>query len=407
MPLRATGRFPGIAIAAFALAPVVVCAQSPCLQTGIALEGDPFTINDPVASIAGPARAAWNPDRGEYFVVWNVYDANAWHLRGQRLSADGTPVGTNIEIITDANAILEPTIAAATGHDEYLVAWQTQGDPFNGARGVVLAGNGDTVAESFIISPNGNEPELAYVAATGMFMYSGRGSGIWAQRIALSGTLTGDALALGDDGAPAPNGGLSANAEGQVLALWRNQVDERLDGRRISAAGAVVGGIVPYAPDYPGSGRAAFVDYRTADDDHVALYGFFDREEIKWFTVDSDGTGSAAQTVATGSDLDAVAVAYDATDANTLLLWHHSDFDTGTSVLSAQLLSPAGTLVDVPTPLITSPAYGFRLAPAREHSTALLTWSGNESLNGQLLNYGCTLRDAIFADGFEQVVRGP
>jgi hypothetical protein len=388
---------------ALALAPVAVGAQSLCLQTGVALDGEAFQINSPGTSVAGPARAAWNPDREEYFVVWSAFDTGSWRLHGQRLSVDGVPVGTSQEIIADSNAIIDPAIVAAAGHDEYLIAWQTQSDPFNGARGIVLAGNGDTIADNFVISVNGAEPALAYAAATQTFMYSGRGSGISAQRIDLSGTLSGHPLSLAttDDGAPGPNGEVSANAEGQVLALWRNQVDERLDGRRISAAGALAGGIVPYAPDYPGSGRAAFIDYKADSDDYVALYSFFQGEQVKWITVDSAGNGSAAQSVATGSDLAAIATAYDAIDANTLLLWSRSDPDTGINALSAQLLSPAGTLIGTPTPLLTLPAYGFTLAPARERGEALLTWPGNVALNGQLVKYGCILRDEIFADGFE------
>lgn len=406
MPLRFPGRLSLLALAALALVPPAAWAQSQCLQTGAAFEGSAFRIDDPATSVAGSARAAWNPDRAEYFVVWSGFDAGAWRLYGQRVSVAGALTGSRHEYIVAPNAIIDPVIAAAAGHDEYLIAWQTQSDPFNGARGIVIGGEGDIIADDFVISPSGNEPELTYVAATQMFTYSGRGFGISAQRIDLSGTLSGDPLPLatGDDGAPAPNGGLSANAEGQVLALWRNQVDERLDGRRISSAGALAGGIVPYASDYPGSGRAAFIDYRAGNDDYVALYGLFSGEQVKWVTVDSAGNGSTPQTVATGSDLEAVAAAYDAIDDHTLLLWNRVDSDNGITELFAQLLSPAGTLVDEPLPLLTSAAYGFTLAPARERSTALLTWSGNEGLNGQFVHYGCIRRDGIFVDGFEQAV---
>jgi hypothetical protein len=58
-------------------------------------------------------------------------------------------------------------------------------------------------------------------------------------------------------------------------------------------------------------------------------------------------------------------------------------------------------LIDEPELLPVMPGYGFQLAPARARGEALLLWSNDTDLLAQRLAYGCTLSDAIFADGFD------
>src|SRR5690606_30842222 len=169
---------------------------------------------------------------------------------------DGGHLGPNLLLTSDPNAIIEPTIAAAVGHDEYMVAWQTQSKPFNGARGMVLDGDGGALGDVFGISGRGEAPGLNHVAAPDPAVFASRAS---AQLLDLDGNRVGDLLALTDNGAPAPNGGLAANAAGHVLSLWRNQVDTRLEGRRIAPAGDIVGDVTTYSNVYPASGRAAYL----------------------------------------------------------------------------------------------------------------------------------------------------
>ncbi len=370
-------------------------AQSVCLQTGIALLGDPAPLTE-TETAAYSARASWNPDRNEYFVVWSTYVDDMHHLFGQRIGADGSHLGPNLLLTSDPNAIIEPTIAAAAGHDEYMVAWQTQSKPFNGARGMVLDGDGGSLGDVFVISERGEEPELIHVAATDRFVFSSRAS---AQLLDLDGNRVGDLLALTDTGAPAPNGGLAANAAGQVLSLWRNQVDTRLEGRRIAPAGDIVGDVTTYSNVYPASGRAAYLDYRAAAGDYVALYSSFERDAVDWLAVAADGSGSKIHNIINGKELQAIAAANEHVTGSTLFLW--SDDSGAVPGLFGQLLSSAGQLIDEPELLPVMPGYGFQLAPARARGEALLFWSNDTGLLAQRLAYGCTLSDAIFADGFD------
>lgn len=389
-----------VLVASLIAAAAAGTVRADCAKTGIALVGDSFPVNEAGVG-AGSARAAWNPDRDEYLVVWSFYDGTQ-HLYGQRLAADGTPAGENFEITSDPNAIIEPTVAAAPGHDEYLVAWQTQSDPFNGARGIVLAGDGTANGELFTISTDGAEPELIYVDATAEFVFSGRGINITAQRIGLDGTLDGDPLALGSEGAPAPNGQMAANATGQVLALWRNQVDESLAGRRIAPDGQLSGDVVTYSTDYPGYMRAAYADYRPGSDDYVALYNIAQTGTLKWISVDASGAGATPEIVTDqGSEIYALGVARDDATGATMFLWGDYDEASELTTLSAQLLGADNALVGTPTPLMTSADGLFALAPARERGEALLlTWQDTD-VRAQRVAYGCLLQDAIFGDGFD------
>jgi hypothetical protein len=379
-------------------------AAAGCAATGIALRGEPFTLADDAAY---RATAAWNPDRGEYLVVWHLYADGEHRLRARRVAADGTLPSEAFELAHDSDAIIDPVVAAASGHDRYLVVWQTQNDPFNGARGQLLDGDGGARGEVFVIGTAGAEPALVYGAANEKFLFSGRGIGVRAQWIGLEGTLDGDALALAaaDDPIAAPNGSLAVNASGQALALWRDQQNDSLVGRRAGTT-AVVGDIVTYADEFPASGVAALLDYRSVDDHYLALYGNFDETALRWFGVDAAGSGTTPQTVAEGAGLVAVGVAYDEATASTALLWTARGL-AGGATLHGQLLSPANVLEGEPLTLSDSVASELAVAPARERGAALLAWADAKQVRAQRLAYGCVLADAIFADGFDGSVPAP
>lgn len=373
-------------------------AAADCAATGIAVRGEPFAIT--TAEAYGTA-TAWNPDRGEYLVIWHLYADGEHRLRARRVAADGALLGEEFELAHDSNAIIDPVVAAASGHDRYLVAWQTQNVPFNGARAQLLDGDGSARGDVFVIGEAGAEPALVYGAANGKFLFSGRGLGVLAQWIGVEGTLDGGVLTLAGDDDPvaAPNGSLAINASGQALALWRDQENDQLVGRRASEA-AVVGGIVSYADEFPASGTAALLDYRVADDRYVSLYGNFDETALRWFGVDAAGAGTTPQTVAEGAGLVAAAVAYDEATASTALLWTARGAEGG-ATLFGQLLSPADVLEGTPQVLSEAVSSEIAVAPAREQGTALLVWADAEQVRAQQMVYGCVLADAIFADGFD------
>lgn len=350
-------------------------------------------------------QVAWNPDRGEYLAVWNLFADGEHQLYARRLHADGTPVADAVRIVHDGAAISDPQVAAASGHDGYLVVYQTQNTPFNGARGVCLDGTATPLGDPFVISTAGAEPALVYSAATQRFLFSGRGLTLSAQYILPDGTLAGDAITLAalSDGAPAPNGGLAFAADGRAFATWRNQSAQTLAGRRLAADGSLSGSISNYSPEMTAPGRAAYSAWRGADDRFLVMYGNSDGNRVAWLDVSADGTGGAVQTVVAGTDLNAVGIGIDAATQAAVLAWGLPETASDLGEVRAQLLAADGSLADVPVTLASAVAGPYRahIATDPARGAGLLVWPGVDTAYARPFSYGCLLRDAIFDDGFD------
>jgi hypothetical protein len=377
-------------------------AADVCVRAGVA----PTAAATPIVATGdnfNSLQVAWNPDRGEYLAVWNLFADGEHQLYARRLHADGTPVADAVRIAHDGAAIIDPQVAAAAGRDAYLVVYQTQNEPFNGARGLRLDGTGTPVGDPFVVATDGAEPALAYVAATQRFLFTGRGIGVVAQYIGLSGALDGDAVDLATTvDAPAPNGSLGVADDGHVLATWRNQSVHTLAGRGLDAAGDPSGPVVDYSSDFPASNRAAHVAWRASDDRFVVLYSNFDATKVAWLGVGADGAGSSPQPVVEGDGLYAVGVGVEEELNAAVLVWAADDA-TGLGEVRAQLLASDGTLMATPVPLADGIAGSFRadFAVDRTRGTGLLVWPGADMAYARPFAFGCLLHDAIFSDGFD------
>jgi hypothetical protein len=394
-----------IAASALLFTSVSARAADACAVAGVVPTAAPAAITALGSENLNGLQLVWNPDRGEYLAVWNTYADSEHQLYVRRLHADGTPVAEAVRIAHDPSAIIDPQVAAAAGHDAYLVVWQTQNTPFNGARGLRLDGTAAPVGEPFVIATDGAEPALAYVAATERFLFTGRGAGVTAQYVGLDGALDGEAIALATlaDGAPAPNGSLGVAADGRALATWRDQDAETLAGRGLDAAGAPAGPIVDYGTGFPASDRAAHVAWRAADDRFVVLYSSFDGTQVAWLGAGADGAGSTPQPVTAGEGLFAVGVGLEDELDGAVLAWAAMDGTTGLSEVRAQLLASDGTLVGTPVPLADGIAIArnAHLAVDRAHGTGLLVWPELTGSYARPFAFGCLVHDAIFADGFD------
>jgi len=75
-------------------------------------------------------RVAYNPDAQQYLVVWEDHSRDAegaWDVRGQRLNADGGPVGAVLPIAeTYLYHRLNPDVAYKSGTREYRVVWENE-----------------------------------------------------------------------------------------------------------------------------------------------------------------------------------------------------------------------------------------------------------------------------------------
>src|SRR5690606_38937619 len=130
------------------------------------------------------------------------------------------------------------------------------------------------------------------------------------------------------------------------------------------------------------------------------LYARADDPAVRWLAVDAAGAGSTPQTVVEANGR-AIGMAWDEATAGTLLLWSEFGGDPPARSYFGQLLAADGELVGAPTPLPGVSGSRHSLAGAPAFGEALLVSVSGGDLVGQRLAYGCTLRDPIFADGFD------
>jgi hypothetical protein len=107
--------------------------------------GGSRNLTNTIETYRGHPAVAYNSVDNEYMVVW--YDGRnggGADIYGQRVSTDGSAVGSNIAIWTYEASQSSPAIAYNRIDNQYLVVWQTQqsDSTFNGARGRRVAGNG-------------------------------------------------------------------------------------------------------------------------------------------------------------------------------------------------------------------------------------------------------------------------
>jgi hypothetical protein len=241
------------------------------------VSGPGATGNEFVPAVAFSATA------NEYLVVWEDYRSAEDFpfdndIMGRRVSADGSPVGSDLRISGRSATVgeLAPAVAWNLAANEYLVVWQdgrnSQQDIYGrrvSAGGFALGGDfrisGPTAAASDEWAPavvwNGSANEYLVVWQDARNSAT-RGWDIYGQRVSASGASLGGNFrisALGatfDDTTPAVAWNGTAD---EYLVVWedyRSFASRGVDayGRRISAAG------VPQGSDFRISGPDATSD---------------------------------------------------------------------------------------------------------------------------------------------------
>ena len=115
--------------------------------------GDPILVSDPRA-MQGELDVAYNPDDDEYLVVWSGYDTGgaSSDLQGQRVEGDGTVVGDLIVIAQAAEEQVLPAVAYNPDAGEYLVLWSDyRADVDGDVYGQRVAGDGSLVGSNFAV----------------------------------------------------------------------------------------------------------------------------------------------------------------------------------------------------------------------------------------------------------------
>jgi hypothetical protein len=298
---------------------------------------------------------------------------------GQRLDSDGTLLGSNFPVIEFAEAQIDPAISYSPAVNRYLAVWRTQqAGSFNRGRGRLLEADGSHVAGDFLIG-NGNEMQLAYSSNSDEWLSSARSPDIRGQRITSAGGLSGAEILFSSAGAPAPNGQVAYDPVNQrYLATFRNQVDERLEGRLASVNGALIGNIFTISPVFPASGRAAAVAFDRVQERYLVIYGVFQAGDLLAQFVDSDGALVGSElTLASGLPVSVnPALAYDASSGGFVAAW----FD-GLRV-TVQGLTADGALDGDPVHLASGTATGTARIVAGSTNQFVVVWTDDRNAFG-------------------------
>ena len=249
-------------------------------------EGMDFQVSNvglPVSVGRGPGNPAiaYNSKDNEYLVSWEEPRANLdIEIRGQRLSASGTPMGTGMQIsnpnhAAGSNFAFEPSIAYNSQDNEYLVGWHANGPMLSADEfeifGQRLSAAGVEQGGDFRISTTGSDGDpdrsgsasaIAYNSKDNEYLVSWSADAlataaeyeIFGQRLSAAGVEQGGDFRIsttGSDGDVGRGAFYSTIAydleDNEYLVGWEADglaTDDEVEifGQRLSAAGVEQGG---------------------------------------------------------------------------------------------------------------------------------------------------------------------
>jgi hypothetical protein len=372
---------------------------------GAGAKGVPALI-EPDFRISGPAAVggwhtevavAWNATDDEYLVVWEdqrELDLLTSEVYARRVGADGTPLGTDIQL-TGPGSVLsvgQPAVAWNGARNEYLVVWSdfrtcATGGPGSNIWGRRVGSGGNLIGRNLRISggpANEVDPAVAWNADADEYLvvweddrhgpWEGApppvdGWEVYGRRLAGDATRIGGWIRVSGptgieqcpdpltDCMPDPRVVWNA-AESEYLVVWQDgrHEDTRgrdILGRRVGADGAKMGGSLRV------SGRAAVGDegapalaWNAADNEYLVAW-HDERDsgqgaDIYARRIGADGTRLGRERrvsgpTATGDEWFA-AVAWDGASNQYLLVWEDErDWDILRWEIYGRLLAADGT----------------------------------------------------------------
>ncbi|MCP4538101.1 MAG: PKD domain-containing protein, partial [Chloroflexi bacterium] len=331
--------------------------------------GDPNLISDP-RDTQGELDVAYNPDDGEYLVVWGGYDTGgaSTDLEGQRVQADGTPVGDLIVISQADNDQLKPAVTYNPDQGEYLVVWTDYRNDIDGdVYGQRVAGDGSLLGDNFAIGATEalqDTPDVAYNPNDGVYLAVWRDRRgeviyIYGQVISSDGALSGANFAVYDGGGDNYNPRVAYNGQtGEFLVVW-SRWGSNIYGQYLSGSGALLDNTG--TPENESGSNVAFI---VSDDGSSQNYLAVAADDVDgdylvvWRDKRNDSRGDiygqviSATGAISGTDFVVAAtasvyqdypdLAYDAVNDIHLVVWR--DRRNGGSDIYAQAIVPTGAL---------------------------------------------------------------
>jgi hypothetical protein len=337
-----------------------------------ALLSSPFPISTATDDQDLPT-VAYNSTDNQYLVVWEDRRPGDYSdIYGQRLSAAGTLLGTNFPISTAARDQRTPAVAYNSTNNEFLVVWHdlrpresVGGDDIYGQR---VSGVGGLLGGEILISTitvrYRETPAVAYNSTSNEFLVVwdtvGGGSGdclcIYGRRVSFAGALLGGEFPIQEEehgsGPEAYGPDVAHNStNNEYLVVWDTgeAYNSNLYGRRVSSTGALLGADIPISI-HESVQLAPDVAYNSTNNEYLVAWHDLrnDAPDIYGQRVSATGTllGGDFPISTAASDQTVPAIAYTSTGNGYLVVWQdYRDAACGSSSdIYGQRVSGGGAL---------------------------------------------------------------
>jgi hypothetical protein len=193
-------------------------------------------------------QVAYNSDADEYLIGWGPLT----ELYVQRLSWDGSPLGTAVQVYSDVGwtaGLLE--IVYNYIEDEYFVLFQDKDWKLRGQR---VASNGSLIGSSFVIQESNCGGDVVYNWHNNTYLVVGtrydNGRDIWGRILdGADGSTLGTSIVETYDGDQDCPKATWNSFNNEYLVVWADDWDgeEAIYGRRLTYSGTRTGNYVPLA----------------------------------------------------------------------------------------------------------------------------------------------------------------
>jgi hypothetical protein len=313
---------------------------------------------------------AWNSERDEFLVVWeDTRSGTGIDIYGQRMDAEGALLGDNLSIVVDAQDQRAPSLFYKSVDGEYLLLWQHRQRNAYEIRGQRLSATGTPLGVPFRVSASegGTEwiPGAAYNDVSNELLVAWEDtstSDIVAQRISGEGDLLGPPLSIANwlEAQWAPPLVTFSNVQQEYLVVWDALALGDVYGQFVAADGSLRGeNMVVVAQS--GAQFVSDVVYCPASDEYLAVWT--DERAMAKRGSDIYGQRIAANGALVGEELPISEapqwqrdgrLAYDPIQEEYLVVWWDGRNAEIASDIYAQRMSPHGLLFGPNMPVSAS-----------------------------------------------------
>jgi len=326
----------------------------------------------------------YNPDRDEYLLLWAESAGTGYQLKGQRLQGDGQATGPEISVgETNEMYQLVPNVVYNPTQQDYLVAWSVEGAGIGGVLVQRLTGEGTLLGSPITVLDSGwgSNVHVVYQAADDKYLLvwqdNSAPASISGHHINTDGTLSGGTFAIGQDmGSSDLTLGDVAYDPGneRSLILFRSsEYYNRLYDAWVASAGTQTGASFQFTqdPDWQEAENPSLTFNPVTGRYFAAWQRGWGNEGIRGQVALADGSAPVSQTVVyTSTDyVYSPDVAYASSNNQFLTVWYqYSSSGIGAYSIYGQRVDTDGTTAGTPI-AISTPGAGSRDTPILAHNS--------------------------------------